>query len=1355
MTRRRNYPDVPEMDYPREAPAERAVPQVKKASWQEETIAPAENKVIVFDEVDNFVVALADSEDLTQRVADAPIAKQQALPSLDELDNQLRAVKGQKIDSRGFDISVLLSGIFPERFIEERDEKWDHSTLLTTVSDDLQADTKLQSALNQNAEQGKQKRTSFKKETPMFTQTMGPVEQAKKIVEMTISKWKLSKMFAVTPYQSSDHAHTFIVTFSSPTQEIPIPESVVRLYFTVESKVDSEETRCYFNFEHQQFRHEVDENFILPESWIDKQNENKSKLQNQFTSLATVRSLNVSQKMTVTHLYSVIHAECGRRMMNRRFRDLFDGNVCTYDAPTNSISVYSRTTTNATVFRGILKATSTALDTYRGTCIRCCVYNKLLFVQIPSPPPNNPDLPPQYLTFQVYDILSMKKHRFFRIPLPGHLQRKDIGIVSITMMENTAFVLITIGDMFGTIDGGLCSQTWVLYYHLPSMDESSLVESVEAIQGVDVKGSDVGCFEIPKDAPAGENESESPTPEDGEQKDLIISDLCVYPGPTRQVDEDNLILVFTLNSYSSLESLPEMWPHKLLFFSFSKKQTITIVNLESRQNAGVHLLLHPPPAKDEHLSFEYGKYGSSTSWWDGGEDGRGGVGKGTEAKPPGERQKERQRSEPSSEFHSETVSRRSRKSREEDSVVDDASTVDNEEDEQRGKINFRHRLGVTESSHLFKYPHTVQRFAQSSRPVDPLDPEAAEETNNAEDEEEPEAVVNDIPNCVAVDAQHIVVVYSRVIVVWVLKDGLPSPGIPPYEMTGHQRGTVTQLLLRTPFCVSACSIDENKDTLDEMFLWNLNTHLCVHKLQPRDSLCTHLSSLISLSSPPQFAGSFFLHSSHVPNSQQAASDSLAVDPAKDKDGKATSDDLGFGGKSAQSGAKQRSIMFTSFTKESLRIGNLTTWSVPDFLSEARATQLDTGSSSLSNIAALQSAIRGRRQTTTLRAGQEHPEPTPLDLVPVLERLAISIGMVTKSKKKKKKEGETGQSEEDEGSVDGLVEVLVGLGDGRMMLYEVVEEISHASDKMTPIAEETEEPEADEAKPKFTYLPPLPALPPPIDPRMRLRFTPFSICNGQFLPLDVVNGIPLENDVTFPTIDAFAQHNWMKTPHIIGCHFYDALSFMDNGTFVMTLPPLVNPADGKKVNGVKIQGQWKLYVPQPFSTTALSIQNLSSQRAMETLSTQHLQVVLVGLNRTPLKEVGDEGLSSDKWESVQQRLRKSETETDPNILKTFAEWDSSEDELTQVLKRTGKEKRFFEDEDRREQVKELMVMTVQDGGLQNGWVLSGEVRVEPSMAAALGVESEPEEPLEQSGEVIKVDEIYMMKSFAGPFFGRKG
>lgn len=44
------------------------------------------------------------------------------------------------------------------------------------------------------------------------------VEQAKKVVEYTIEKWKLHKQFAVTPYQSSDNTHTFIVTFSLPTQ---------------------------------------------------------------------------------------------------------------------------------------------------------------------------------------------------------------------------------------------------------------------------------------------------------------------------------------------------------------------------------------------------------------------------------------------------------------------------------------------------------------------------------------------------------------------------------------------------------------------------------------------------------------------------------------------------------------------------------------------------------------------------------------------------------------------------------------------------------------------------------------------------------------------------------------------------------------------------------------------------------------------------------------------------------------------------------------------------------------------------------------------------------------------------------
>ena len=43
------------------------------------------------------------------------------------------------------------------------------------------------------------------------------VDQAKTVVEFTIQKWKLQKQFAVTPYKSSENTHTFIVTFSLPT----------------------------------------------------------------------------------------------------------------------------------------------------------------------------------------------------------------------------------------------------------------------------------------------------------------------------------------------------------------------------------------------------------------------------------------------------------------------------------------------------------------------------------------------------------------------------------------------------------------------------------------------------------------------------------------------------------------------------------------------------------------------------------------------------------------------------------------------------------------------------------------------------------------------------------------------------------------------------------------------------------------------------------------------------------------------------------------------------------------------------------------------------------------------------------
>jgi hypothetical protein len=50
------------------------------------------------------------------------------------------------------------------------------------------------------------------------------------------------------------------------------------MFFTVEHIADKEETKQYFNFEHQKYVHDITENFILPESWIDKFIVNKSKV---------------------------------------------------------------------------------------------------------------------------------------------------------------------------------------------------------------------------------------------------------------------------------------------------------------------------------------------------------------------------------------------------------------------------------------------------------------------------------------------------------------------------------------------------------------------------------------------------------------------------------------------------------------------------------------------------------------------------------------------------------------------------------------------------------------------------------------------------------------------------------------------------------------------------------------------------------------------------------------------------------------------------------------------------------------------------------------------------------------------
>jgi hypothetical protein len=60
------------------------------------------------------------------------------------------------------------------------------------------------------------------------------MEEAKNLVLKKIKSWNLTKMVSVVPNYSSDNKNSFIVTFASPKQKKPIPDTVLRLIFTVE-----------------------------------------------------------------------------------------------------------------------------------------------------------------------------------------------------------------------------------------------------------------------------------------------------------------------------------------------------------------------------------------------------------------------------------------------------------------------------------------------------------------------------------------------------------------------------------------------------------------------------------------------------------------------------------------------------------------------------------------------------------------------------------------------------------------------------------------------------------------------------------------------------------------------------------------------------------------------------------------------------------------------------------------------------------------------------------------------------------------------------------------------------------------
>jgi hypothetical protein len=114
--------------------------------------------------------------------------------------------------------------------------------------------------------------------------------------------------------------------------------------------------------------------------------------------------------------------------------------------------------------------------------------------------------------------------------------------------------------------------------------------------------------------------------------------------------------------------------------------------------------------------------------------------------------------------------------------------------------------------------------------------------------------------------------------------GRPAEGIPPYQLTGHPRGCITSLVLRTPYFATGCSDVQGKygyfsiscyilfyytlilyyygirSNIFEIYLWNLKTHLCVYKinpLQPLRTLCN--ASTISLRQKLDVEGFLFLN----------------------------------------------------------------------------------------------------------------------------------------------------------------------------------------------------------------------------------------------------------------------------------------------------------------------------------------------------------------------------------------------------------------------------------------------------------------------------------------------------------------
>jgi Intraflagellar transport protein 43 len=120
--------------------------QVKKQSDEGIEIVPqASNRDKHFQENDDEGIMIIpdldeDGADADQRIAHAPRNINRKIPTLFDLENEVKAAV-TSADS-GFDLGILLSTLVPSSFLTEADNPWTFENLLRDVTDELTATSK-------------------------------------------------------------------------------------------------------------------------------------------------------------------------------------------------------------------------------------------------------------------------------------------------------------------------------------------------------------------------------------------------------------------------------------------------------------------------------------------------------------------------------------------------------------------------------------------------------------------------------------------------------------------------------------------------------------------------------------------------------------------------------------------------------------------------------------------------------------------------------------------------------------------------------------------------------------------------------------------------------------------------------------------------------------------------------------------------------------------------------------------------------------------------------------------------------------------------------------------------------------